>query len=789
MTRQTDSSATLAAGQRTVGDRQSHDDRRRLPGPPDPFRGRIGDTFVDSVQDWPSPVRPPGRSPNLVVVMFDDLGFGQLSCFGGPIPAPHVAALAAGGLRYTNFHTTSLCSPSRAALMTGRNHHSVGFATISEMSAGFPGHNAFLPRSAASIAEVLRLNGYSTFCVGKWHLTPTNEATAAGPFDHWPLGMGFERYYGFMPGETSHWHPALTEDNHRVPVPERDGYHLSEDLADHAISFIRDQQQVASGRPFFLYLPFGAVHSPFHAPPGYMERFAGHFDEGWDRHRQRSFERQKQLGIVPEDNELPPRNPGVKQWEDLDRLDQMVGTRLMEAFAGMAEHADAQIGRLGEELRALDILDDTVIMVLSDNGASQEGGRHGVTNTERFRNLTTMTPAEMAPLLDLIGGPETDPHYPAGWAMAGNSPFRRWKRDTHRGGNTDPLIVHWPAAVTDPGGWRPDYLHITDVYPTLLDLAGLPVPEEVNGFRQQPVEGRSFAPTLRGSSGSAERTQYYEMLGSRAIYRDGWMAVTWHRPGTDWADDPWELYDQRRDYTQAWDLAGKHPDLLEDLIGLWWREAAAHRVLPLDDRGREQRYWNHTRPSASQPRPVYRYYPGTSPIPSPSMPPMLNRPHRLIAHLTMLSDKDEGVVYSMGGRFAGRVLLVETNRAVYLDNNVELSRFELTSSPLPVGQEVAVELRWTPTGRGRGNAELYVDGRLAQALDDVATAVLGSSHAQEGFCIGRSWGTPVAPDRYSGPFAFPGHIRVVELHIETWSEDKLGIDSQYANIKRGKHLA
>jgi arylsulfatase len=737
-----------------------------LPHPRTPFRGEVRDTYHDSTPDWPDAIRPPSRAPNVVVIMFDDLGFGQLSTFGGPIEAPHIGELAANGLRYTNFHTTALCSPSRAALLTGRNHHSVGFAAIAEMATGYPGYDSFLPKSAASIAEVLRLNGYSTYCTGKWHLTPTAEATAAGPFDRWPLGLGFERFYGFLPGETDQWHPILTADNHRIRTPERDGYHLSEDLVDQAIRMIRDQQQVSSGRPFFTYVPFGAVHCPFHAPAEYIERYRGRFDRGWDVVRRETFERQQALGIVPDDNELPPRNPGVKPWDELDDDARRLHARQMEVFAGMVDHTDAQIGRLVAALGELGVLDDTVVMVLSDNGASQEGMLHGATNTERFRNLMPESVEEQLPFIDELGGPSTDPHYPIGWAMAGNAPFRRCKRDTHRGGNTDPLVVHWPAGISDSGSLRTQYHHIVDVYPTLLDLAGLPVPSEVNGVEQQPIEGHSFAPTITdGTTPDVKSTQYYEMLGSRAIYHEGWMAVTWHKPGTDWNDDRWELYDQRTDYTQAWNLADEQPERLTELIELWWEEARRHRVLPLDDRGRD-RFIDPTRPTASEDRDVYRYHPGTSPIPNPSLPIILNCPHSFTVHLTLDEPGDEGLLVSHGANLAGWALYVRDRCVTYLNNHLKLDLCELTTRELPVGREVALRYEWEPVVAGVGHVKLFVDDELAARADDVPSARRGYSMVQEGLSIGRSWGPPVSESHYHGAFEFTGSLRVVELRTD-----------------------
>ncbi len=730
--------------------------------PPDPeFEGSIGDTFAESTQHWPDPTRPPEGAPNIVTILFDDLGFGHLSCFGGPIEAPTISRLAENGLRYRNFHTTSLCSPSRASLLTGRDHHAVGFSLIAELATGFPAHNGLLPKSARTVAEVLRQHGYSTYCTGKWHLTPSAEAAASGPFDRWPLGCGFERFYGFIPGETDHWHPMLTVDNHRIPTPDHDGYHLSEDLVDQAIRMIRDQQQVASGRPFFLYLPFGATHSPFHVPKEYIEKYRGRFDAGWDVIRRETFERQKELGIVPADNDLPPRNPGIEPWDDLDDDAKAVYCRLMETFAGMADHADEQIGRLVDALTEMGVLDDTLLMVTSDNGAAQ-GNRHGTLNTERFRNLQEMSVEEMLPRLDDIGGPDTDPHYPSGWAMAGNAPFRRGKRDTHRGGNTDPLVVHWPSRIPDPGALRDQYLHIEDLYPTLLDVAGLPVPTRVDGVEQQPLHGHSMAPTFTDAAAPEVRTtQYFEMIGSRAIYEDGWMAVTWHRGGTDWNDDQWELYDQRVDYTQAHDLAEVEPDRLAHLIERWWEEARARGVLPLDDRGFE-RALDPARPSAAEDREVYHYYPDTSPVPRQAVPRAMRGSFSLRAHLTLEQPDDAGYVIGCGGNLAGWALIVRDRHVTYVDNCLQTTVSRLTTpDPLPVGQEVAVTLDWAAEGHGKGTAALSVNGTEVARAEGIPHG--RSSPVQEGVQVGRSWAPSVDPTLFTAPFDFTGTLRVVEL--------------------------
>jgi arylsulfatase len=439
----------------------------------------------------------------------------------------------------------------------------------------------------------------------------------------------------------------------------------------------------------------------------------------------------------------------------------------MEVFAGMVDHTDAQIGRLMAALRELDVLDDTVVMVLSDNGASQEGMLHGATNTERFRNLMPESVDEQLPFIDDLGGPTTDPHYPIGWAMAGNAPFRRCKRDTHRGGNTDPLVVHWPAGIADPGTLRTQYHHIVDMYPTLLDLAGLPIPTTVNGVDQMPIEGHSFAPTIGdGSLGDVKTTQYYEMLGSRAIYHEGWMAVTWHKPGTDWNDDRWELYDQRTDYTQAWNLADTEPDKLAELVELWWSQARDHNVLPLDDRGRD-RFIDPTRPTASEDRDVYRYYAGTSPIPNPSLPIILNCPHSVTAKLRIDDERDSGLIVSHGASLAGWALYLRDRRVTYLNNNLKLSLCELSTDELPIGEELSIRYSWEPLAPGLGNVQLHVDDELVASADEVRSAPRGYSMVQEGLCIGRSWGPPVDDRHYHGSFDFSGTLRVVELRTDT----------------------
>lgn len=723
--------------------------------PPDehPFEGVIGTTYKDSKPAWPKQREPGENAPNIVVILLDDLGFGQLSCYGGPVETPNIAKLAAGGLRYNNFHTTSLCSPSRAALLTGRNHHSVGFATIAEIASGYPGSNAYLPKSAATIAEVLKQNGYATMCVGKWHLTPTTQSTPAGPFDRWPLGQGFERFYGFMPGETDHWHPILTCDNHRIPVPEGEGYHLSEDLADQAIQMMREQQQVATGRPFFMYLPFGAPHAPFQVAPEWIAKYQGRFDHGWDVQREITLARQIEMGIVPSGTELPPRNPAIAAWKDLDADAKRLYCRLQEAFCGFMDHCDAQIGRVVSAIEQLGQLDNTLILLLSDNGASQEGQAHGTTNTERFRNLLPMNVQEMMVDFEKIGNPDTDPHYPAGWGMAGNTPFKRWKRDTHRGGNTDPLIVHWPKGVNAQGAIRSQYHHITDLFPTLLDAAGVAMPGVVNGVEQKPLEGQSLHYTFNdGAEPSRKRVQYYEMLGCRALWQDGWTAVAWHAPGSDWETDVWELYHQDKDFAQCHDLAKQQPEKLQALIDEWWVQAKQHNVLPLDDRLYLRAFDPH-RPKTAKLQPSYTYWPNTAPVPITALPPIINQVHRIDAELDIPPEGAEGVVVSVGGAQGGWSLFIQAGHAHYVHNFLRIRSHKVSSRPLPVGR-IQLSFEFMPTGKGLGTLQLFVNGVSQGEPQTIETAPMAYSAVQDGMQIGRQWGPPVAYADYQGDFSF-----------------------------------
>src|SRR5215212_526300 len=502
------------------------------------FVGRMGRTVSESDPAWPAPVRSTPGAPNVVYIVLDDTGYGQFGCYGSPINTPNLDRLAQNGLLYTNMHTTALCSPSRSCMLNGRNHHSNGMACITEGSTGYPGSNGAIPFENGFLSEMLLPHGYATFCVGKWHLTPADQISAAGPYDRWPLGRGFDRYYGFLGGDTHQYYPELVADNHRVE-PERtpeEGYHLTEDLVDKATAFIADAKQVAPNKPFFCYFATGAMHAPHHVPTEWADRYQGAFDDGWEAYRDKVFAKQKLLGIVPADAELSRHDPDVARWADCSPEEQRLYARMMEVFAGFLEHTDHHIGRLLDFLREIGEFDNTLIMVLSDNGASAEGGPTGSVNENQFFNFVPESLEQNLAAIDDLGGPKYFNHYPWGWTWAGNTPFRRWKRETYRGGISDPFIVHWPAGIQARGEVRSQYAHAIDMVPTVLEALALDPPATIRGVTQSPLQGVSFARSFDdGEAPSDHHTQYFEMLGHRAIYHDGWRAVCpW--PGPSFAE-------------------------------------------------------------------------------------------------------------------------------------------------------------------------------------------------------------------------------------------------------------
>jgi len=724
------------------------------------FSGRIGRTVAESEPSWPELPMPRKGAPNVVVVLFDDAGFAHFGCYGSTIDTPNIDRLAAGGLRYTSFHTTALCSPTRAALLTGRNHHSVGMRGLSNWNTGFPNCTGTVARSAATLAEMLRPVGYATFAVGKWHLTPMEETSPAGPYDQWPLGRGFDRFYGFLQGETDQFVPELYHDNHAVDPPRapEEGYHLTEDLIDHAIGFVRDQKSLVPEKPFLLYLAFGATHAPHQAPAPFLEKYRGRFDAGWDAIREQWFERQKRMGVIPPDTQLAPRNPGVKPWVELSEGEQRLALRLQEAFAAFLDHTDHHLGRLTDFLASIGELDNTVLMVLSDNGASQEGGATGVIDAMRYFNNMPESLEDSLARIEDIGGPNSHTNYPWGWSQAGNCPNKRYKQNTHGGGVRDPLVVHWPAGIHDAGALRTQFHHVTDIVPTVLEIVGATAPETVNGVPQQPIAGTSlaysFAPEARDLP-SRKRVQYFEMFGSRGIWADGWKAVAWHKRGAPYEEDRWELYHLETDFSETRDLAAEQPERLRQLIDLWWAEAGRHGVLPLDDRSVE--LWRPT-PRLFNPRNRRRfvYHPPVSYLNSDIAPPLGNRTFTVIADIERATDRTEGCLFAYGKRTSGMVLYLLGDRLVF-DYNCfgHHSRVE-SARPVPAGAS-RVEVAFERVESGPARATLRIDGEDSGSVEVPKVMRMISS---TGMHVGRNPGSAVSPD-YTPPFAFEG--RIVQL--------------------------
>jgi arylsulfatase A-like enzyme len=756
------------------------------------FPGVIGRTVDESTPAWPAPARAKEGAPNVLFFVLDDVGYGQLSTFGGLVDTPNIDRVAASGLRYANMHTTALCSPTRSCILTGRNHHSSGVACIMELATGYPGYDGRMPFENGMLPEMLLSHGYNTFCLGKWHLSPSEENTAAGPFHRWPLGRGFERFYGFLGGETNQWYPDLTRDNASVPQPRQPegGYHLSEDLADQAIKLILDAQVNAPEKPFFMYYATGAGHAPHHVPKEWADRYKGRFDMGWDEYRQTVLQRQKEIGLLPADAELSPRDPDVPEWDSLPDDARRLYARMMEVFAGFVSHADHHFGRILDTLEQIGELDNTLIMIVSDNGASAEGGPTGSFNEMLFFNNVPESFEENLARIDELGGTKAYNHYAWGWTWAGNTPFRRWKRETYRGGSTDPFVVAWPAGMSARGEVRTQYAHAVDMTPTVLDALGIEPPETIRGVVQSLLEGVSFAHTFDAPDAATRHTtQYFEMFGHRSIDHDGWRAVCpW--PGPNFTEaaqrghklgDPitpqvldqldregWELYRVGDDDpTESHDVAADHPDKLRELISLWWDEAAKFKVLPLD--GSLQPRLAVERPQTSKARTRYVYYPGGSVVPAFAAPPVFNRPYSIEADVEVAAAGTEGVLVAQGGDAGGYSFHVADGRLRYVYNYVGRDQFELESTETLTEGRHALRFEFEPTGepdfaKGKGapgRGQLYVDGRLvANAEFPHTTPII---FELEGLSCGYDFGAPA--DGYEPPFAFTGTIHQVAFDI------------------------
>jgi len=729
-----------------------------------------GVTAAESIPSWDPRPTPPSNAPNVVVIVLDDTGFSHLGCFGSDIDTPNIDRLAEGGLRYTNFHTTALCSPTRACLLSGRNHHSVGMRWLSNLDTGFSNCRGVISKSAATLPEVLRKNGYGTFATGKWHLANLEDCSPAGPFDHWPLQRGFNRFHGFLGGATDQFSPELVIDNHAVEPPNEDGYHLSEDLVDQAISMISAQQSSLPGERFFSYIAFGATHSPHQAPDSYLDKYKGTYDAGWDVTRQKWYEKQLDMGIIPPEAELSPRNRGVEPWDELNEEQKALYAKMQEAFAAFLDHTDDQVGRLVDFLEIQELLDDTLIVLLSDNGASQEGGKHGTINELAYFNLMRLEVSNMVEHLDEIGGPNHYNNYPWGWAQAGNTPLRFYKQNTYEGGIRDPLIIHWPNGIDDPGGIRDQYHHVIDVTPTILDVVGVVPPENFQGIEQQPVEGTSMRYTFPSNAVDATTTrtkQYYEMMGHRAIWSDGWKAVTMHRKGEAFEDEQWALYNTSKDFSECHDLSSDEPGKLKEMVDLWWSEAENFNVLPLDDRGAELfvlRREDRVPPSRPQ-----RFLKNTPHLERFKVPDIRNRSFE-IAGKVNIGSSSEGVLVASGARTGGIVLYIADRYLVFEYNFMGSSTILSSDKKLDLG-ECELGVSYHKTDENHGVATLYVaNGDTREHLGEVEIDTLPHRQTMYGMDIGKDLG-PTVSDKYVGPFAFTGGLDWVEFRLENDRDD------------------
>ncbi|MDO8365107.1 MAG: arylsulfatase [Actinomycetota bacterium] len=734
------------------------------------FQGRIGRTYQESEPWWPT--LPGGLGgPNVVMIVLDDTGFAHFNCYGSTLQTPNIDQLAAGGLRYTGFHTTALCSPTRACLLSGRNHHAVGMRGVSNWNTGFPHMRGGITPRAATIAELLRNHGYATYAAGKWHLAPMEETSAAGPHHNWPLQKGFDKFYGFLQGESDQFSPELTRDNHHLEPPATlpDGrpYHFSEDIVDQSMGWVRDLVSVRPDRPFFLYLAFGAMHAPHQAPADYLARWKGRFDEGYDVLRDRWYQRQVELGVVPAGTTQAPRNPGVPPWNDLTPNQQAFSCRLQEAFAAMLEHTDDQIGRLTTFLQQHDLLDDTVIMVLSDNGASREGGPFGVMNEFSFFNGNFEDIDRIVEhRLDDIGTAHSHSNYPWGWAQAGNSPLRWYKQNTYGGGVRDPLVVHWPAGISARGEVRHQFCHAVDIAATVLDITGAPAPQHVAGHEQIPMHGRSITSTFDDAAAPPpRRVQYFEQMGHRGIWAldaDGaaWKATTYHVPGHAYDDDEWELFRLDDDFSECHDLAAAQPEKLREMIDLWWSQAGEMGVLPLDDRTIEL-FGGTPRPGTPHARTSYDYLAPISHIPSDVCPPLGGRNWTLTLETTVGAQPAQGVLYARGNHSVGHSFFLKDG-LLHFDYNALGERYRATAPLTLVAGEHTLTARFERSGKG-GVLHIGADGTdLASAEVPRIVRMLGST----GLDIGRD-GVAPSVDDYAAPFAFTGTIHRARFDIHT----------------------
>jgi arylsulfatase len=749
------------------------------------FKGRVNLDIRDSTPDWAPFTQPkaPKGAPNVLMIVWDDVGYGAMDIHGGPIETPTMRRIAEAGIRYSNFHTTALCSPTRSSLLTGRNATSNNMACITEASQGFPGFSGRIPFENGTIAEVLNEQGWNTYAVGKWHLTPAEEGDMSAWRARWPLGRGFERFYGFLGGETSQWYPDLIYDNHPIdpPYSPEDGYHLSKDLVDQGIRFIRDARAVAPDKPWFMYFCPGCAHAPHHVWKEWADRYRGRFDEGYEAIRAGILARQKELGLLPADTELSPINPHgepdrkgplgqpwppldfVRPWDSLSAEERRLFARMAEVYAGFVSYTDAEIGRLIDHLEESGQLENTIVVVVSDNGASGEGGPNGTFNENKFFNNVADDIDENLARIDDLGGPQSYNHYNTGWAWAFDTPFPYWKRFAgYEGGTSDICVVSWPDGIAARNETRSQYLHAVDIVPTLFEMLGVEAPPVLKGYTQSPIEGESFAATFTDPKAPGRQTQFYSMLGQRAIYHEGWLACTLHPPLSGWGhfdEDEWELYHLDEDRSQLHDLAAQEPQRLEALENLWFEQAGIYSGLPLDDRSPGE-IFSTERPQPGARRERYVYYPDTADVIEEVAVNVRGRSYTIAAGVNLESADAHGVVFAHGGFGGGHSMYLKDGKLHYVYNWLG-ERIQKVSSDngITTGRHVfSAEFRKTgddpETHSPTGTVTLFVDDE-AVGTADIRTQPGHFSLGGDGLCVGRDSGSSVSPD-YGPPFAFEG---------------------------------
>jgi arylsulfatase A-like enzyme len=775
------------------------------------FKGKIELDMRDSVPDWEpylQPVAPPG-APNVLYIVLDDVGFSAMEPWGGLIETPNINKLAENGLTYTNWHTTALCSPTRSSLLTGRNHTTNGMACIAEATIGFPNGNGHIPFECATIAEVLGERGWNTYMLGKWHLVAADEMNMASTKRNWPVGRGFERYYGFLGGETNQWYPDLIYDNHPVEQPStpEEGYHLTTDLTDKAIEFVKDAKVIAPDKPFFMYFCPGATHAPHHVSQEWIEKYEGRFDMGYEAYREVVFARQKELGIFPADAELTEINPYigetspdgkpwnavdiVRPWDSLSDDEKRLFCRMAEVYAGFLSHTDHEIGRLLDFLEEAGYLDNTIVVFVSDNGASGEGGPNGSVNENKFFNGIPDTIEENLEYLDDLGSTRTYNHYPVGWAWAFNTPFKMWKRYNFEGGVADPLIVSWPKGFAARGELRHQFLHATDIVPTMFDLLGVELPELVKGYPQIPLEGVSFRSTFESDDvPTPKESAFFSMLGSRAVWHKGWKAVSVHTTTAGWHHldaDRWELYDTTSDPTESRDLAADHPEKLGELINHWFYLAGLYKGLPVMDGTPVEVLADPTRPQMAPARDRYVYYPGTAEVPEAAAVNVRNRSYSIAVEVDVEDADASGVLFSHGARFGGHALYVKDRNLKYVYNFVGSNEQIVESTKeIPTGKVIfgASFVREGDSMPTTGTLSLFIDDEKV-GEGTIMTQPGNFSLVGEGLNVGKDPAEPITDD-YAGrsPYAFTGGV-IKEAVVDVSGEHYVDLELEaLAMMKR-----